>query len=94
VLLADQVETAARSLEVPTPSRIKGLVQRVVQENLEDGNLEECGLTLRDLGRVRDAYVPMLAAAFRGRIQGEKPFEDETRGETGSRRPALPRNPR
>lgn len=94
VLLADQVETAARALENPTPSRIKGLVFRVVQENLETGNLDESGLTLSDLAKVRDAFVPMLAAAFRGRVQGEWGTEDGGERESHTHRTPLPRNPR
>jgi putative nucleotidyltransferase with HDIG domain len=94
VLLADQVETAARSLENPTPSRIKGLVTRVVQDNLEAGNLEESGLTLRDLARVRDAFVPMLAVAFRGRLETDRGVEDGGGHETGPHHAPLPRRPR
>lgn len=94
VLLADQVEAAARALENPTPSRIKGLVFRVVQENLEIGNLDESGLTLSDLAKVRAAFVPMLAAAFRGRVQGDRGTDDGGSRETHPHRTPLPRNPR
>ena len=94
MLLADQVEAAARALENPTPSRIKGVISRVVQENLELGNLDECGLSLRDLAKVRDSFVPMLAAAFRGRIQSERGSEDGGVREASPRRAPLPRNPR
>jgi putative nucleotidyltransferase with HDIG domain len=94
VLLADQVEAAARALEDPTPSRIKGLVHRVVQENLEIGNLEDSGLTLSHLARVRDAFVPILAAAFRGRIRQDRGSEDGASRETHPRHAPVPRNPR
>ena len=94
VLLADQVEAAARTLENPTPSRIKGLISRVVQENLERGNLDECGLSLRDLARVRDSLVPMLAAAFRGRVHGERGSEDGGVFETHPGHAPLPRGSR
>ncbi len=83
VLLADQVETAARTLEDPTPSRIKGLVLRVFQENLEAGNLDGSGLTLSDLAAARDSFVPMLAAAFRGRVVGDRGAESGGAREAG-----------
>jgi putative nucleotidyltransferase with HDIG domain len=94
VLLTDQLESAARTLENPTPSRIKGLVSRVLQENQESGNLDECGLSLRDLARVRDVLLPMLAAAFRSRIHGERGGDDAGARETSTPRAPLPRAPR
>ncbi len=90
VLLADQVETAARSLEDPTPSRVKGLVMSVVKENLDGGNLDDSGLTLSDLAAARDSFVPMLAAAFRGRLTAERGAEDAAIRETGPRRAPTP----
>ncbi|MFN8548840.1 MAG: HDIG domain-containing protein [Candidatus Eisenbacteria bacterium] len=67
VLLANEVESSARSLEEPTPSRIKGVVHRVVQDNLDNGNLDDSGLTLSDLARVREVFTTLLAGAFHGR---------------------------
>jgi len=91
VLLANEVEAAARGLENPTPSRIKGLVYRVVQENIDCGNLDESGLTLNDIARVRDCYVPMLAAAFRGRVTSDRGSEEGGARETAPRRSPQPR---
>lgn len=90
VLLANEVEGAARGLEDPTPSRIKGLVHRVVQENLECTNLDESGLSLRDIARVRDSFVPMLAAAFRGRVHTDRGNEEGSNRETHPRRSPQP----
>jgi putative nucleotidyltransferase with HDIG domain len=94
VLLADQVEAAARTLENPTPSRVKGTVYKVVEENLALGNLDECGLSLGDLARVRDSFVPMIAAAFRGRVQGDREGEDAAGREARPRRVPNPRGVR
>lgn len=90
VLLANAVEEAARGLENPTPSRIKGLVHRVVQENLECTNLDDSGLSLSDIARARDSFVPMLAAAFRGRVQPDRGAEEGPGRETSSRRAPQP----
>jgi membrane-associated HD superfamily phosphohydrolase len=67
VMLADQVDTASRALEDPTPSRIKGAVVKVLEARLEEGDLDDCELTLSDLARIRDVFVPVLAAFFRAR---------------------------
>jgi hypothetical protein len=64
LMLADGVEGASRALAEPTPSRIRGLVQRIIDERVRDGQLDECGLTLQDLARVREAFIPVLTAIF------------------------------
>jgi membrane-associated HD superfamily phosphohydrolase len=93
-LLANEVEQAARGLENPTPSRIKGLVHRVVQDNLESWNLDDSGLSLSDIARVRDSFVPILAAAFRGRVQSDRGSDDANFREKPSRRGSDPRGRR
>jgi putative nucleotidyltransferase with HDIG domain len=64
LMLADGVEGASRALAEPTPSRIRGLVQRIIDERVRDGQLDDCGLTLQDLARVREAFIPVLTAIF------------------------------
>jgi putative nucleotidyltransferase with HDIG domain len=64
LMLADGVEGASRALAEPTPSRIRGLVTRIVEERVQQGQLDECGLTLQELARVRDAFIPVLTAIF------------------------------
>jgi len=64
LMLADGVEGASRALAEPTPSRIRGLVQRIIDERVRDGQLDECGLTLQELARVREAFIPVLTAIF------------------------------
>ena len=49
VMLADVVESASRTLEIPTPARIKGLVQNLMNNIFSDGQLDNCELTLKDL---------------------------------------------
>jgi hypothetical protein len=68
VLLADQVDAASRTLENPTPSRIRNLVATIVRERALEGELDDSRLTLRDVAAIRDSFVPILAAVFHGRI--------------------------
>ncbi|HEY6866337.1 MAG TPA: HDIG domain-containing metalloprotein, partial [Candidatus Eisenbacteria bacterium] len=44
LMLADGVEGASRALAEPTPSRIRGLVTRIIEERVQQGQLDECGL--------------------------------------------------
>jgi putative nucleotidyltransferase with HDIG domain len=64
LMLADGVEGASRALQEPTPSRIRGLVTRIVDERVRDGQLDECGLTLSEVARIREAFIPVLTAIF------------------------------
>jgi putative nucleotidyltransferase with HDIG domain len=64
LMLADGVEGASRALAEPTPSRIRGLVTRILEERVQQGQLDDCGLTLQDLARIREAFIPVLTAIF------------------------------
>ncbi|MDI7261362.1 MAG: HDIG domain-containing protein [Thermodesulfobacteriota bacterium] len=68
VMLADAVEAASRTLSEPTPSRIRGLVQRIVNNIFLDGQLEECELTLKDLQKIEESFSRILTAIFHQRI--------------------------
>ncbi|MBW1867296.1 MAG: HD domain-containing protein, partial [Deltaproteobacteria bacterium] len=69
VMLADVVEAASRTLENPTPSRIQGLVQRMINKIFSDGELDECELTLKDLHKIARSYYKMLSGIYHHRIE-------------------------
>jgi hypothetical protein len=75
LMLADGVEGASRALQEPTPSRIRGLVTRIVDERVRDGQLDECGLTLSEVARIREAFIPVLTAIFHVRA----PYPEESK---------------
>ncbi len=68
LMLADAVEAAARTLTDPTPARIKGLVQRIVNTIFTEGQLSECDLTLKDLHQIGNAFVRVLTAIHHHRV--------------------------
>jgi hypothetical protein len=68
VMLADAVEAASRTLSEPTPSRIRGLVQKIINSIFLDGQLEECELTLKDLQKIEESFSRILTAIFHQRI--------------------------
>jgi len=69
VMLADQVEAAAKSLTEPTPARIQGLVQRIVNRAFSDGQLSDCELTLKDLHAIAKNFNKVLSGIFHQRVQ-------------------------
>lgn len=72
VLLADQIDAAARSLDEPTPSRLRGVVKQLIERRVLDGELDDSSLTLKDLAAVREAFTPILMGLFHGRISYPK----------------------
>ena len=75
LMLADGVEGASRALQEPTPSRIRGLVTRIVDERVQDGQLDDCWLTLAEVARIREAFIPVLTAMFHVRA----PYPEDSR---------------
>lgn len=69
VLLADAVEASSRTLENPTPARLKGLVQRIINSVLLDGQLDECDLTLKDLNKIAESFNMTLNGIYHHRIE-------------------------
>ena len=61
-MLADGIEAAARTIDDPTPARLQGLVQKIINMKFTDGQLDECDLTLRDLHEIAKAFLRVLAA--------------------------------
>jgi putative nucleotidyltransferase with HDIG domain len=68
LMLADAVEAAARSLTEPTPSRIRGVVTRILDARVKDGQLDESPITFEDLAKIREGFIPILTALFHARV--------------------------
>jgi putative nucleotidyltransferase with HDIG domain len=69
VMLADMIEAASRSLVDPTPSRIQGMVQKIINKVFSDGQLDECELTLKDLHEIAKGFNKTLGGIFHHRIE-------------------------
>jgi hypothetical protein len=69
LMLADTVESASRTLVDPTPARIQGLVDSIAQKKMSDGQFDECGLTFRQLDRIRRSLVKSLTANYHARVK-------------------------
>ncbi len=68
LMLADGVEAAVRSLASHDEPTIRAMVSRIIEERLEDGQFDECDLTLRDVERIREAFVAQLLGMYHQRI--------------------------
>lgn len=68
VMLADTCEAAARALPRPTPQRIEARVRALIRQRLDDGQLDEADLTLRDLDTVATTFTQVLSGVFHSRV--------------------------
>ncbi|MDR2825579.1 MAG: HDIG domain-containing protein [Deltaproteobacteria bacterium] len=69
IMLADVVEASSRTLENPTPSRIRTHVQRMIRSLLAEGQLNNVELTFKDLEQVEDSFTLILTGMFHKRIE-------------------------
>ena len=68
LMLADSVEASVRSLSSRDEATIRAMVTRIIDERLKDGQFDECDLTLRDIERIREAFVSQLLGMYHQRI--------------------------
>lgn len=83
VMLADSVEGATRSLSEVTPTRIEAVVHNMAMKRLQDGQFDECDLSLRELSQIEASISKTLAAHYHGRIAYPKqPDESQEEPQT------------
>ncbi|MGD9222359.1 MAG: HDIG domain-containing protein [Desulfobacteraceae bacterium] len=84
VMLADVVEAASRTLENPTPARIQGIVQHLVNKIFSDGQLDHCELTLKDLHSIAKSFNKILNGIHHHRIEySDKPTKESSKKRNG-----------
>jgi hypothetical protein len=68
LMLADAVEAAARTLDKPSASSIQQMVDRIVDDKLADGQLDECALTFEELNKIKNIFGRILIGTYHPRI--------------------------
>ena len=90
IALADTIESASRSLQKPTPAKIRAMVDDLVRAKINDGQLNDCPLTLRELALVKDSFAATLRSMLHSRIDypkddgpstGKRPSADTSHGD-------------
>ncbi len=84
IMLADSVEAAVRAMSKPNAGKVEGLTRKIVKDKLNDGQLDESDLTLKDLDKIAEAFTKVLSGIFHSRIEyPEKELKAEIeRGKT------------
>jgi putative nucleotidyltransferase with HDIG domain len=68
ICIADAVEAASRSLEKVTPANIRGMVDDIVLQRIEDGQLDGSSITFSELVEVKKALTFTLTNMLHGRV--------------------------
>jgi putative nucleotidyltransferase with HDIG domain len=84
VMLVDAVEGAVRSLPDATPTKVETVVHNMAMKRLQDGQFDECDLSLRELSEIEASIAKSLAAHHHGRVaypkspdEPEQSFQEE-----------------
>ena len=69
VMLADTVEAACRTLENPSVTRLEKFITQLINAKVEHKQLNNCDLTYRDISKIKEAFVQVLAGYYHSRIE-------------------------
>ena len=69
VMLADSIEAASRSLKAPTKDNLKRVITDIINGTLQDGQLDACDFSLRELRSVAAAFLTILFAIYHPRVE-------------------------
>lgn len=68
-MLADSSEAASRALQETTHTRLKDLIEKVINGKFADGQLDEAPVTLADLRTIIDSFTHSLTGIYHTRIE-------------------------
>ena len=77
LMLADALESAVRSLKKPTPEEIEAMVNKIFTERLNDGQLSDSPLTLKDIKIIAMTFNKILRGMQHERIKYQEKVMDE-----------------
>ncbi len=76
LMIADAVESASRTLKDHTQEEIDTLINKIIQDRLNDNQLSESPLTLKDLKVIAATLSRVLRSVFHKRIKYQETIED------------------
>jgi hypothetical protein len=74
-MLADSCEARVRSAEPGSVEEIQSIIADSIKDKLEDGQLDESELTLRDLKDIEAAFGSVLRGVFHPRVKYPEPVK-------------------
>ena len=80
IMLADTVEAAMRSMSEYTYEEMESFVDKLIKTKINDGQLSDCDITLRDIEKIKMSFMYTLKGYFHQRIK--YPGQDENKENT------------
>ena len=74
-MLADTCEARVRSAEPDSIDEIEDIIEDTIRAKRDDGQLDECDLTLRDLKEIQAAFLRVLKGVFHPRVKYPEPVK-------------------
>ena len=68
-MLADAIESAVRSIKNPTPEEIENMINKIITERLNDGQLSDSPLTLKDIKLIAITFNRILRGMRHDRVK-------------------------
>jgi cyclic-di-AMP phosphodiesterase PgpH len=78
IMLADGVEAAVRALQDPTRRKIQGVIQEIIRQKVQDGQLNESALTQGDLHKISESFDQSLLGLLGHRISYPDRYPDRS----------------
>lgn len=69
IMMADCVEASVRSISNPTKGKIEEMVNNIIRDRLNEGQLDNCDLTLKDIDIIRKSFLKTLNGIYHQRIE-------------------------
>ncbi len=69
IMLADVVEAGVRSLSKPAGGRVETMIRRMIKEKVDDGQLDECDLTFKEIDLIAQSFVYIMSGIYHSRIE-------------------------
>jgi cyclic-di-AMP phosphodiesterase PgpH len=88
IALADTIESASRSLKKPTPAKITAMVEDLVRAKINDGQLDDCPLTIQELAILKESFAGTLRSMLHSRIDYPKDKDDDRAATAAAKRAA------
>ncbi len=85
VMIADAAQAATQSIKNPTPQKVKNMIKAITDQKFNSGQFDECDLTLKELTKIQEAFLPIVAGSLHTRIEypgQEKMLKGEAVNET------------
>lgn len=92
LMLADSIEAAARSLDDPSPQKLEAMIDDLIKKRFEEGELDECPLTLKDLTKIKQAFLNVLVGVYHSRVKYPEMDKEEERKESKTTASAIPKD--